>query len=62
MIDLYTAATMNGPRAALALAECGLPHRFHQFDLQKEDQRKPDFAQHVQVAAISKSRFAPYRP
>ena len=43
MIDLYTAATMNGRRAALALAECGLPHRFHRLDLQKEDQRKPNF-------------------
>jgi GST-like protein len=43
MIDLYTAATMNGRRAALALAECGLPHRLHRLDLQKEDQRKPDF-------------------
>ncbi len=43
MIDLYTAATMNGRRAALALAECGLAHRFHRLDLQTEDQRKPDF-------------------
>jgi GSH-dependent disulfide-bond oxidoreductase len=43
MIDLYTAATMNGRRAALALAECGLPHRIHRLDLQKEDQHKPDF-------------------
>jgi GST-like protein len=43
MIDLYTAATMNGRRAALALAECGLPHRFHRLDLQNEDQHKPDF-------------------
>ena len=43
MIDLYTAATMNGRRAALALAECGLAHRLHRLDLRKEDQRKPDF-------------------
>jgi GST-like protein len=43
MIDLYTAATMNGRRAALALAECGLAHHFHRLDLQKGDQRKPDF-------------------
>jgi GSH-dependent disulfide-bond oxidoreductase len=43
MIDLYTAATMNGRRAALALAECGLAHRFHRLDLQKEDQHKSDF-------------------
>jgi GST-like protein len=43
MIDLYTAATMNGRRAAIALAECELEHRFHRLDLQKGDQRKPDF-------------------
>lgn len=43
MIDLYTAATMNGRRAALALAVCELPHRCHRLDLQKDDQHKPDF-------------------
>jgi GST-like protein len=43
MIDLYTAATMNGRRAALALAECELAHRFHRLDLQQDDQHKPDF-------------------
>ena len=43
MIDLFTAATMNGRRAALALAECGLEHRVHRLDLNKGDQRKPEF-------------------
>ena len=43
MIDLFTAATMNGRRAALALAECGLAHRVHQLDLDKGAQRKPEF-------------------
>jgi glutathione S-transferase len=43
MIDLYTAATMNDRRAALALAECGLAHRLHRLDLQRGDQRKPEF-------------------
>jgi GST-like protein len=43
MIDLFTAATMNGRRAALALAECGLAHRVHRLDLGKGDQRKPAF-------------------
>jgi GSH-dependent disulfide-bond oxidoreductase len=43
MIDLFTAATMNGRRAALALAECGLAHRVHRLDLDGGDQRKPDF-------------------
>jgi GSH-dependent disulfide-bond oxidoreductase len=43
MIDLFTAATMNGRRAALALAECSLAHRVHRLDLNKMDQRKPEF-------------------
>lgn len=43
MIDLFTAATMNGRRAAFALAECGLEHRVHRLDLDKVDQRKPEF-------------------
>jgi GST-like protein len=43
MIDLFTAATMNGRRAALALAECGLAHRVHRLDLGKGDHRKPEF-------------------
>ena len=43
MIDFYTAPTMNGRRAALALAECELAHRFYRLDLQTGDQRKPDF-------------------
>ena len=43
MIDLFTAATMNGRRAALTLAECGLAHRVHRLDLGKGDQRKSEF-------------------
>jgi GST-like protein len=43
MMDLYTAATINGRRAALALSECGLAHRLHRLDLDKGDQRQPDF-------------------
>lgn len=43
MIDLYSATTMNGRRAAIALAECGLVHRIHLLDLQNGDQRRPDF-------------------
>jgi GST-like protein len=43
MIDFFTAATMNGRRAALALTECGLEHRVHRLDLDKGAQRKPEF-------------------
>jgi GSH-dependent disulfide-bond oxidoreductase len=43
MIDLYSAATMNGRRAAIALAECGLTHRIHLLDLQQGEHRRPAF-------------------
>jgi GST-like protein len=43
MIDLYSATTMNGRRAAVALAECDLAHRIHLLDLQKGEQRHSDF-------------------
>jgi GST-like protein len=43
MITLYTAATSNGLRPAIALAESGLPHTIRRIDLDKGDQQKPDF-------------------
>jgi GSH-dependent disulfide-bond oxidoreductase len=43
MIDLFTAATMNGRRAALVLAECELEHRVHRLDLNEGAQRQPEF-------------------
>ena len=43
MIDLYSAPTMNGRRAAIALAECRLAHRVRLLDLAKGEQRRPDF-------------------
>lgn len=43
MIDLYSAPTMNGRRAAIALAECGLDHRIHVLDLAKGEQHRPEF-------------------
>jgi GST-like protein len=43
MIGLYSAATMNGRRAAIALAECRLAHSIHLLDLQQGEQRSPDF-------------------
>ena len=52
MIDLYTASTGNGRRAAIALAECGLAHRVHRLDLIKGDQSKPEFLAINPAAAI----------
>lgn len=43
MIDAYTAATSNGMRAAIALAESGLRHTIHKIDLSKGDQKTPKF-------------------
>ena len=43
MIDAYTAATSNGLRAAIVLAESGLKHTIHKMDLSKGDQRTPKF-------------------
>ncbi len=43
MIDLYTAGTQNGHRAALALEASGLAYRAHKLDLQAGDARKPEY-------------------
>ncbi len=43
MIDLYSAATMNGRRAAIALAECGLAHRLHLMNLEIGEHRTAAF-------------------
>jgi len=43
MIDLYTAGTGNGHRAALALEESGLAYRAHKLNLAAGDQRKPEY-------------------
>jgi len=43
MIDAYTAATSNGLRAAIALAESGLRHTIHKIDLSKGDQKTAKF-------------------
>jgi GST-like protein len=43
MIDLYTAGTQNGHRAALALEASGLPYRAHKLNFQAGDQKKPEY-------------------
>jgi len=43
MIDLYTAATPNGHKISIALEELGLPYQAHILELQKLDQRRPEF-------------------
>jgi len=43
VIDLYTAGTGNGHRAALALEESGLPYRAHKLNLAAGESRKPEY-------------------
>lgn len=43
MIDLYTAGTGNGMRAAVALAESGLPYKVHKLDLAKGESKTPEY-------------------
>lgn len=43
MIDLYTAGTGNGQRAAIALEEFGLPYRARKVDLAKGEQKSAEF-------------------
>ena len=52
MLDLYTAGTGNGFRAAIALAESGVPHRVHKIDLAKGEQKTPEFLKRNPAGAI----------
>ena len=52
MIDLYTAGTANGHRAAIALEESGLAYRAHKLNLQAGDQRKPEYLKINPAGAI----------
>jgi GST-like protein len=42
-IELYTAGTGNGQRAAIAVNECGVPCTIHVLNLGQGDQKKPDY-------------------
>ena len=43
MIDLYAAGTSNGMRARIALEECGLAYTFHPINLEKGENKTPQF-------------------
>ena len=43
MIEFHTANTSNGQRAAIVLAECGLPFRVYKLDLAKGEQQSTAF-------------------
>jgi len=43
-IELYTASTSNGQRAAIMLDECGYPYTVHKIDLFKGEQHAPAYA------------------
>jgi hypothetical protein len=40
-MELYTAGTGNGQRAAIAVNECGVPCTMHVLNLAQGDQKKP---------------------
>jgi hypothetical protein len=42
-MELYTAGTGNGQRAAIAVKECGIRCTMHVLNLAQGDQRKPDY-------------------
>lgn len=52
MIDVYTAATSNGLRAAIVLAESGLKHTVHKIDLEKGEAKTPEFRKMNPAAQI----------
>ena len=43
MIELYTARTGNGLRAAIVLAESGLPYTVHLVDLRRREHKRDDY-------------------
>lgn len=43
MIELYTYATSNGQRASIMLEECGLPYKAITVDLERGEQKTPNF-------------------
>src|SRR3954447_25121697 len=42
-MELYTAGTSNGQRAAIAVNECGVPCTIYVLNLGQGDQKKPDY-------------------
>jgi GST-like protein len=42
-MELYTAGTGNGQRAAIAVNECGIQCTMHVLNLAQGDQKKPDY-------------------
>jgi GST-like protein len=43
MIDLYTYATSNGQRVSVMLEECAVPYKAIKVDLEKGEQKAPNF-------------------
>jgi GSH-dependent disulfide-bond oxidoreductase len=52
MIELYTAGTGNGQRAAIALEETGLRYRAHKLDFAKNEHRSPEYLKINPAGAI----------
>jgi len=52
MIELHTANTGNGQRAAIALEECGLSYKLTKYNLQKNENKSPEFLKLNPLGAI----------
>ena len=52
MIDLHTGNTGNGQRATIAIEECGLPYKLTKYNLQKGEQKNPEFLKLNPLGAI----------
>src|SRR5579864_8406667 len=51
-MELYTAGTGNGQRAAIAVNECGVACKIHVLNLGQGDQKKPDYVKLNPTARI----------
>ena len=62
-MELYTAGTGNGQRAAIAVNECGVPCKIHVLNLGQGDQKAADYLKINPTARIptliDPARFSP---
>ena len=52
-MELYTAGTGNGQRAAIAVNECGVACKIHVLNLGQGDQKNPDYTKINPTARIT---------
>jgi hypothetical protein len=55
-MELYTAGTGNGQRAAIAVNECSVRCAIHVLNLAQGDQKKPDYLKLLLAAATQREK------